>query len=694
MADAIATQRTVYHALETPSSIRLLRLHKNSESPHKLRADLGVFDISHQQCPPFTTVSYTWGHGTSNEPISLNGHDRRVLKSLMPLLRMLCSDDNQDYELAEHWFWIDSICINQADLFERAAQVKLMTSIYQKAQDTLVWLAEGSQDTDRAIDFLRILRDKRHDLRQPRTKRRVRCVPEDLVDHPGWGSLERLLQRPWWRRVWTLQEFIIPENLRFYCGPKSISRLSFRQGMSALELCGPLDEYIQEHVCTTAWNRRRIMEWYHNEHQRHKIPLVSLMASCGDHYASDDQDRVWAVHGLARQEDRDMIGPPTYQHQVKTLYAWLVKSFVDKYGSLDIICYAQIFTNCNHDDKDSGWPSWVPDWRVEVPHPSVVPLMVSQSSCPQLANLRPPKAHGHPSLLRTQAAQANVSYRASGDPDKTLRRVTFCESPTHLTCQGIKLDVIDGLGTSQGDYQISAATTSPVNTTTVIPAGEGGGRDDEAMEIRKSALYSLARSMVLDRRDQFLERGAPARQYLRELKLLGTACAAASAVRGRSGTGSSRPPDWASSVSRAVPKWFRGWWRDNNRAELRIRGFTLEELCQADEPGFNPMPGTIQKTSKSFYARFRGTMKAAPRRLMVTQEGRVGMAPRQAGKGDVICVLLGCSVPVVLRPYRGAEDKDEDLAGLYEFIGECYVDGFMNGEALVLGKPVEDFTLR
>lgn len=681
---------TVYRQLETPSSIRLLRLYKNEGSPG-IRAELAVFDIADEECPLFTTVSYTWGEGYSDEYISLNGHDRSVLKSLMPLLRMLCSDENQDFHLAEHWFWIDSICINQADLIERAAQVKLMTNIYRKAQRTLVWLAEGSEDTHQALDFLYTLREKRHGLRQA-VKKRIKHVPDDLQGHPGWASLERLLQRPWWRRVWTLQEFIIPERLRLYCGGKSISRSEFRQGMAALELCGPLEQYIRVQVWMTAWNRRRIIDWYQHEHHRHRIPLVSLMAFCGDHGAKVDQDRVWAVHGLARQEDRDMIGPPTYEDEVHSLYARLVKSFVDKYGSLDIICYSQLFTN----KKDPSWPSWVPDWRVEVQHPSVVPLMVSQSSCPQLANLRPPKPHRHPSLRKS--ARANASFRASG---KQTARVSFCESLVHLTCQGIRLDVIDGLGTSSGDYHIAAESTSPTNT---VPPEEG----DDA--VRKTSLYSVARSLVLDRQDQFLENAAPARQYLRELKLLGAACANASrdddndddaaAASGRESSAeseddSSRPATPPVS-SNAAPPWFAAWWKDNNSPALRIRGYTLEELCQAAEPGFNLLQ-EIRKTSKSFYARFRGTMKAAPRRLMVTDTGRVGVAPRQAKKGDAICVLFGCNVPVILRPYPQEGDDNTGsakLAGMYEFIGECYVDGFMNGEALVLGKAVEDFTLR
>lgn len=721
-------QCPLYTQLQHPTSIRLLRLYKRNGAAI-LQAELGVFDITDGKCPPFTTVSYTWSEGQSDEHICLNGHHHRVLQSLMPLLQMLCSDDNQDVDLAVRWFWIDSICINQANLGERAAQVQLMTRIYQKAQSTLVWLAEGSPDTHQALEFLCILREKRHDLRHA-VKKRIKRVPPELQDHPGWASLERLFLRPWWRRVWTLQEFIIPERLRFYCGAKSISRSHFRQGMAALDLCGPLEKYLREQVVMTAWNRRRIIEWYQHDYYRPRIPLVSLMSFCGDHSAKDAQDRVWAVHGLARQEDRDMMGPPTYQNEERILYTRLVTSFVDKHDCLDIICYAQLFANPDR----ANWPSWVPDWRVEVARPSVVPLMVSQSACPHLANLRPPRTQIRFPNPRRPSARDAVAFRASGSKGTMIgtprARVRFCESRTHMTCRGIQLGVIDGLGTAQDDYEIAAVSTSPVNTTR--PKEQEG-------TVRKEALYSVARSLVLDRGDQFLEMAAPARQFLRDLKALAAACASTTTnsdtfptVRGN-GNGHAASGQESSSddehrhhdededeehaideikddmnsskpthppLVSAAPPWFAAWWKDNNSLSLRIKGFTLEELCQADEAGFNPAQG-IRKTSKSFYARFRGTMKAAPRRLMVTEEGWVGLAPGRARKRDVICVFWGCSVPVVLRPYPDGDEEEEGgsseagpRAKQYEFVGECYVDGFMQGEALALGKTVQDFTMR
>lgn len=66
----------------------------------------------------------------------------------------------------------------------------------------------------------------------------------------------------------------------------------------------------------------------------------------------------------------------------------------------------------------------------------------------------------------------------------------------------------------------------------------------------------------------------------------------------------------------------------------------------------------------------------ACRRLFVTKNGYIGLAPSPAQEGDLICVLLGCGVPVILR-------REGDH---YIFIGVCYTHGTMDGEAIDLAK--------
>jgi hypothetical protein len=60
------------------------------------------------------------------------------------------------------------------------------------------------------------------------------------------------------------------------------------------------------------------------------------------------------------------------------------------------------------------------------------------------------------------------------------------------------------------------------------------------------------------------------------------------------------------------------------------------------------------------------------RRNFLTSSGNFGMGREDLEVGDIVCVLLGCSVPMVPRK----------MNGYYNFLGECYVHGIMEGEVV------------
>jgi hypothetical protein len=62
----------------------------------------------------------------------------------------------------------------------------------------------------------------------------------------------------------------------------------------------------------------------------------------------------------------------------------------------------------------------------------------------------------------------------------------------------------------------------------------------------------------------------------------------------------------------------------------------------------------------------------------------LALVPCATEPGDIICIIPGCSVPVVLRRLYGPVGGKP----LYKFIGESYVHGMMDGEAF--GKKMRD----
>jgi hypothetical protein len=62
------------------------------------------------------------------------------------------------------------------------------------------------------------------------------------------------------------------------------------------------------------------------------------------------------------------------------------------------------------------------------------------------------------------------------------------------------------------------------------------------------------------------------------------------------------------------------------------------------------------------------------RRVFCTQKGYYGLGPTFAEAGDIVCVLFGGRTPYCVR----------QVGDRYILIGECYVHGLMNGEAMDL----------
>jgi hypothetical protein len=58
--------------------------------------------------------------------------------------------------------------------------------------------------------------------------------------------------------------------------------------------------------------------------------------------------------------------------------------------------------------------------------------------------------------------------------------------------------------------------------------------------------------------------------------------------------------------------------------------------------------------------------------FMISDTGLLCLGAGPADGGDLICVLLGCSTPLILR----------ECKGYYTYIGDAFVDGYMYGKAI------------
>lgn len=95
--------------------------------------------------------------------------------------------------------------------------------------------------------------------------------------------------------------------------------------------------------------------------------------------------------------------------------------------------------------------------------------------------------------------------------------------------------------------------------------------------------------------------------------------------------------------------------------------FDALEAVQHD----NPASPEMRRKAKLFQSAVdRGIEN---RRWCKTVSGRMGLVPFNAQMGDLICIVPGMSRTYVVR---------KKANGCYRYIGDCYIDGLVRGEAM------------
>ncbi|KAM7206030.1 Heterokaryon incompatibility protein (HET) domain containing protein [Rhypophila sp. PSN 637] len=76
--------------------------------------------------------------------------------------------------------------------------------------------------------------------------------------------------------------------------------------------------------------------------------------------------------------------------------------------------------------------------------------------------------------------------------------------------------------------------------------------------------------------------------------------------------------------------------------------------------------------------------------LVQTHQGFMGLAPPDAREGDIVCVLLGCAYPLLLREEttgNNSQKQHEDPKRFFKVIGPCFVHGLQDGAGLLGQLP-------
>ncbi|KAI1740751.1 heterokaryon incompatibility protein-domain-containing protein [Xylaria scruposa] len=541
--------------------------------------------------PPYEALSYTWGDATQTTTIQIS-NDLNGSKSTVHGISLNCYSALQRLRRPDEHraLWIDAICINQESIVERNHQLGLMATIYAKASEVIVYLGEGDEESDAAMDIVANTVDP-----QDRYIRLFKINGIYLQDVAPDNCVVSLFRRPWFSRIWVLQEIANAQRATVYCGSKELSWESFRDFVH-LNVAMKQIEYIPYAMQYCA--RRPPPHWSGVTTRLLKILIATR--SCG---ATDPRDKVFALIPLLEREQRlfcatNPESPPesprnipidatillsdislNYSLSPCNVFINLAVYFLKHIG-LDIL--RQIAGPASRLDS---LPSWAPDWS------------------------QPPESR-----------YRNIEIRPHDvlrDPDLTW------------------------------DYKISSfheLRVEAINCGVVTSIGGLFDIDHDHFPVSQWKRLVPQEYLEYSNRDE----GSPF-----ERLIVANHMRYPSAVRRALNTMSES--DESSNSVRNIR---------NKPSRYRNPSSRFRRILTGMVPSYAGQAKLIFQTCDK-------------RRLLVTDGGKIGLAPANVEEGDMIFFITGSSVPFLLRKFTVIGQVGDNY---YKLIGEGFLQGVTDGE--------------
>ncbi|KAH7124993.1 heterokaryon incompatibility protein, partial [Dactylonectria estremocensis] len=422
--------RFTYDCSPLPSPSTFIRLIDLYPSPTDSTSAMGsthlspslrccIYSVSLSSLPPYTALSYTWGPPDRTHLLEVSNQEFSITSSLATCLQHICHTERTTT------LWIDQICINQDDSREKNEQVPLMDQIYRKAEEVLIWVGPSAEESSSLMDVWNKVGGKAQawGMDSYLTKERfpeyqqiiTKADPTDLKTTEfhdicqTYGPLFDLkamlawYKRPWFLRVWVVQELCLGSHSVFVCGNK---RVPVDLVMFALQIFNFYLAYA--HISSermqdmravlaedptaalfAARRRRRRFESEGGTGDTFFQLLQRVYVTNNVRQATDPRDRIFGLAALATDTKKLGIKPDYGTTTVEQIYTKIARAIIQD-GELDLLCLSQ----CPKEFR--SLPSWVPDWSGNI-QPSFCSLGPTPTELPLFDASR----SGQPSLIHT-----------------------------------------------------------------------------------------------------------------------------------------------------------------------------------------------------------------------------------------------------------------------------------------------------
>ncbi|KAM0420987.1 hypothetical protein ACHAPT_011230 [Fusarium lateritium] len=219
-----------YTPLSSLQNIRVLILHPARRSGQPIQCSFSEISLQDNVASiGYEALSYCWGEPRGTQSIQCEGSRVMVTPNCLQALLHL----RQRFK--PRTLWIDAICINQQSTEEKNQQVSIMGDIYTSATRTILWLGPET-DKDLSAVMRRATRYGNMYQSLRKTFRKIRpdtSLPygEDFFEASILNTAETeriagIISNPWFRRIWTIQEFLLSKSAVFMMGNLQCPSLS------------------------------------------------------------------------------------------------------------------------------------------------------------------------------------------------------------------------------------------------------------------------------------------------------------------------------------------------------------------------------------------------------------------------------------------------------------------------------------
>lgn len=452
-------------------------------------------------------------------------------------------------------------------------------------------------------------------------------------------SLHDIMTCPWWTRQWVIQEIVLPLKATVHYGKFVAPWELFAQAARNYE--HHRTNCCESHYTSLHWNDIRHLEHFSrtvmeldnlrqawqkilkDKGGTSQISLRQLLWQFRERDTSDPRDKIYTLFPLVNYWGKQMPMYPDYNWTTQQIYRASVEKIIAMEDSLLILMGTMGKTL-------PGLPTWVPDWT-------------SKPSKYELERLK-----------RTQIFDASRGRK----PEVRFVDESFME------LAGVFFDQI-----------------------TVVSDTMEYEDEDKAHEIFGSWYALLCRDQPIT--SEYPTGGSRMAAYWRTL------CMNTARTLGGEEASNDKGRRYRKCSERYVLESMKRWMDDKG---LPLSNVEITEILANHSP--NGMPDgkhsvrvpspkpqfqtepTWQEKLNFVAVDFAIASATINRRLFFTSNGYMGLAPPNIAKGDLVYVFTGGSMPFIIRSAGERKIPRDGTHTCFQFLGECYLHGIMDGEAM------------